>query len=149
MKRLANALSLLLCVTMLTACQTGSTVERIDTAIVQQLTIQNIGACQGVFVHDGSVWLYGDRGSKGVIKRLKWIGPNEDGQPMLKDAGETYELLLYRNRYSRSNDNEKLPPSPKPPPPRPTPPPHKETKKRHTRHNQGPKENNHKHGHPP
>ena len=76
--------------------------------VAQQLTIDNIGACQGVFIWEGSVWLYGDRDGKGIIKRLEWVGPNGDA-PMLLDTGETYELKLFRNRYARNNDQEKLP----------------------------------------
>ena len=76
--------------------------------VAQQLTIDNIGACQGVFIWEGSAWLYGDRDGKGIIKRLEWVGPNGDA-PMLLDTGETYELKLFRNRYARNNDQEKLP----------------------------------------
>lgn len=108
MKRLAIT-PLLLCIALLAGCQSGPTIEHIDNPIVEQLTIDNIGACQGVFVWEGSVWLYGDRGNKGVIKRLEWVGPNDEGKPMLRDAGETYELMLFRNRYSRTNEDEKLP----------------------------------------
>ena len=106
MKRFAAPL---LCLLVLAGCQTGSNVEHIDNPVVQQLTIDNIGACQGVFVWEGSVWLYGDRGNKGVIKRLEWLGPNDEGKPMLRDAGETYELKLFRNRFSRTNEDEQLP----------------------------------------
>ena len=107
-----NMLLALLASTLLAlqGCTVGNhAATHIDNPIVEQLTIDNIGACQGVFVHDGSVWVYGDGGNKGVIKRLKWIGPNDKGEPMLKDAGETYELMLYRNRFSRNDENEKLP----------------------------------------
>lgn len=108
MKRLAIT-PLLLCIALLAGCQSGPTIEHIDNPIVEQLTIDNIGACQGVFVWEGSVWLYGDRGNKGVIKRLEWVGPNDEGKPMLRDAGETYELMLFRNRFSRTNEDEQLP----------------------------------------
>lgn len=107
--KLSHLALLLICLALLTGCQTGPTVERIDHPVVQQLTIDNIGACQGVFVWEGSVWLYGDRGNKGVIKRLEWVGPNDDGKPTLRDAGETYELKLFRNRFSRTNEDEQLP----------------------------------------
>ncbi|MBX2853121.1 MAG: hypothetical protein KTR15_15410 [Phycisphaeraceae bacterium] len=107
MKRLIAPL--LLCLALLVGCQTGPAVDRIDNPIIAQYTIDNIGACQGVFVWEGSVWMYGDRGNKGVIKRLEWIGPNDEGKPMLRDAGETYELMLYRNRFSRTNEDEQLP----------------------------------------
>lgn len=100
---------LLICLTLLTGCHSGQAIERIENPIVQQLTIDNIGACQGLFVWEGSLWMYGDRGNKGVIKRLEWVGPNDKGDPMLIDTGETYELMLYRNRFSRTNDKEKLP----------------------------------------
>lgn len=102
--------TLLLCLTLLAGCatQTAKT-ERIDIAIIQQQTIENIGACQGVFVWEGSVWLYGDRDNKGIIKRMDWIGPDQPGGPSLVDTGETYELKLFRNRFSRTNDLEKLP----------------------------------------
>ncbi|MFK7788298.1 MAG: hypothetical protein AB8C95_02240, partial [Phycisphaeraceae bacterium] len=97
MNRLAYT-PLLLCFLMFTACHSGSPVERINNPIVTQYTINNINACQGIFVWEGSVWLYGDRDGEGVIKRLEWVGPNDDNKPMLRDAGETYELKLFRNR---------------------------------------------------
>lgn len=100
---------LLISLLLLSGCQSSAPIERIDVPIVQQLTIDNIGACQGVFVWEGSVWLYGDRDNEGIIKRLEWVGPNDQGKPLLRDAGETYELKLFRNRFSRSNDKEKLP----------------------------------------
>lgn len=99
----------LLCLALLAGCQSGPAVERIDNPIAQQFTIDNIDACQGVFVWEGSVWLYGERDNEGVIKRLEWVGPNDQDKPMLRDAGETYELKLFRNRFSRSNPDEKLP----------------------------------------
>lgn len=76
---------------------------------LQQLTIEKIDNCQGVFIWEGSAWLYGERGGEGIIKRLKWVGPNGNGDPMLIDTGETYELKLYRNRYARDDDTEQLP----------------------------------------
>ena len=99
---------LLICLALLTGCQAGSTIETVDNPVVEQITVSRLGACQGVFVWENSVWLYGDRG-KGVVKRLEWVGPNNDARPMLHDAGETYELMLYRNRFSRTNEDEQLP----------------------------------------
>lgn len=106
MKRLAYA-PLLLCLILFAGCQTGQAIEQVDNPIVEQITVPRLGACQGVFVWEGSVWVYGDRG-KGIVKRLEWVGPNDKGEPMLKDAGETYELMLYRNRFSKSNEDEEL-----------------------------------------
>ena len=99
----------LLCLILLTGCQSNSLVERVDGVVVEQLTIKDIGACQGIFIHDGSVWLYGDRDNKGIIKRLEWVGPNNNGDPMLVDTNEIYELWLYRNRFTQRNDQEQLP----------------------------------------
>lgn len=107
MRRLSPIL--LLSLAMLVGCTTGPTTDRIDNPIVQRLTIDNIGTCRGLFVWEGSLWMYGQRGGEGVIKRLQWVGPNDDDKPMLRDTGETYELKLYRNRYSRSNAYEMLP----------------------------------------
>jgi hypothetical protein len=100
---------LLLCLLLFTGCQTAATGERVEVPIVAQYTIDNVGASQGLFVWEGSIWMYGDRENKGVIKRLEWIGPNDEGKPLIVDAGETYELMLYRNRFSRKNSNERLP----------------------------------------
>ena len=106
MKRITAPL--LICLALLAGCQTGSAIEKIDNPVVEQLTVTRLGACQGVFVWEGSIWIYGDRG-KGVVKRLEWLGPNDQGKPMLRDAGEPYELMLYRNRFSKSNEDEGLP----------------------------------------
>jgi hypothetical protein len=100
---------LLLCIVLFTGCHHGTPVDKVDHPVVQQLTVNNIGACQGVFIWEGSVWLYGDRDGEGIIKRLEWVGPNDNAAPMLVDTGETYELKLYRNRYARNDDNEQLP----------------------------------------
>ncbi|MGB0768941.1 MAG: hypothetical protein ACPGYV_14670, partial [Phycisphaeraceae bacterium] len=99
----------------LTGCQqTG--IPSVDADIAAQYTIPDIGACQGVFVHDGSIWVYGDRDGEGMIKRLEWVGPNDQDKPMVRDPGEIYELLLYRNRFTSNNDTERLPKSPIPHP---------------------------------
>ncbi|MEM6505955.1 MAG: hypothetical protein AAF711_10965 [Planctomycetota bacterium] len=100
---------LLLGLALLAGCQGTSQTDDIENPVVQQLTIDDIGACQGMFIHDGSVWLYGDRNNKGIIKRLEWVGPNDNGGPMLVDTNEVYELWLYRNRFTQRNDQEQLP----------------------------------------
>ncbi|MEO0474816.1 MAG: hypothetical protein AAF085_02435 [Planctomycetota bacterium] len=100
---------LLLCLALLVGCHASSGVEHVNNPVVQQITVEKIGACQGIFINDGSVWLYGDRDNKGVLKRLEWVGPNDKGGPMLVDTGEVYELWLYRNRFTQRNDQEQLP----------------------------------------
>ena len=110
-----RSMVLLSCLTLFTGCSATSNTTWIENPVVQQMTIDSIGNCRGVFVWEGSVWLYGDREGEGIIRRLEWVGPNGD-EPMLVDTGETYELKLYRNRYARNDDTEKLPRNPIPHP---------------------------------
>lgn len=116
MKRLRPALLLLLlvaCVGCQTQTQTHTTV---DNPVVHRQTIEGVGACQGVFVHDGSVWMYGDKNGEGVIKRLQWAGPGDGGGPRLVDSREKYELVLYRVFNTRNNPDLRLNPDPIPHP---------------------------------
>lgn len=76
--------------------------------VVRQQTIKNVGACQGVFVHEGSIWMYGDRDGQGVMRRLTWAGPEIEGGPKLIDTGDLYELTLYRNFGVKRQPDVKL-----------------------------------------
>lgn len=98
----------------LTACTGGRMPTAIENPVVTRQTVKGVGACQGVFVHDGSVWMYGDKNGEGVIKRLEWVGPESPDGPRLIDTEETYALTLYRNFTTRRDDPLKPDPIPHP-----------------------------------
>lgn len=113
MKR--HAPLLLLLFVLLVGCNT-STIERIENPVVTRQTIPGVGACQGVFIHEDSIWMYGDKNDKGVIKRLEWAGPEAESGPKLIDPRETYDLKLYRDYSVKERPGLKLDPEPIPHP---------------------------------
>ncbi len=100
-------LHLLTCLLLAVGCSSGPSVQRVSNPVVAQQTVEGIGACQGVMVLDGSVWLYGDRG-KGIVRRLEWAGVDANGKPSLRDSRENYELMLYRNLFAKNDQETKL-----------------------------------------
>lgn len=100
---------------LLTACQTSS-VQTVDNPVVQRQTIPGVGACQGVFVHEGSIWMYGDKKGTGVVRRLEFAGPETENGPKLIDTRETYELVLYRDYTVKHQPDLTLTPDPIPHP---------------------------------
>lgn len=106
---------LLTCLAIFSGCNTSSTTDRIDNAIVKQQTVKGIGAGQGLAVIEDSVWLYGDN-TKGVIRRMEWAGPDAEGGPMLIDTRETYELILFRPNFVGPDKKTKLDANPIPHP---------------------------------
>lgn len=106
---------LLLLVVLLSACNTYTPTVA-ENPVVTRQTVAGVGACQGVALIDGSVWLYGDRNGKGVIKRMQWAGPEEINGPKLIDTGETYELTLYRDFSVKEQPDLRLKPDPIPHP---------------------------------
>ena len=115
MKRLTLA-PLLICLALLTGCQTGPSVDRIDNPVVKRQTIKGIGACQGVAIIEDSVWVYGDDKGKGIIKRLEWVGPDQPDGPKLVDTREKYKLALYRDYSVKEQPKLSLPSEPIPHP---------------------------------
>jgi len=107
-----TTLLLAVCLLMLSGCASRHGVQTVTNPVVSQQTIKGVGACRGVAVFEGSVWLYGDvgKGRKGVVRRLQWSDAQADGGPGLIDTGESYELVLYRNFTSRSDPATRLSP---------------------------------------
>jgi len=105
-----------LVITALVACSGGQMPTAVDNPVVTRQTIKGVGACQGIAMIDGSLWMYGDRDGKGVIKRLEWVGPEAEGGPGVKDTGELYELKLYRDYSVKEQPGLKLDPEPIPHP---------------------------------
>jgi len=96
MRKRCLLLSALLLLTALAACSVGGVPTTVENPVVTRQTVTDIGACQGLAIHDRSVWLYGDA-ETGVVKRLTWIGPDQTDGPMLQDTGETYALTVGNN----------------------------------------------------
>ncbi|MEM1355841.1 MAG: hypothetical protein AAGH88_13275 [Planctomycetota bacterium] len=73
----------------LQGCTTAPIRYSVEKPVLVQQTVPGVGACQGLLIHDGSVWLYGDA-ETGVVRRLVF----ENGR--LTDTGETYLLTQRR-----------------------------------------------------
>ncbi|MEM6505787.1 MAG: hypothetical protein AAF711_10005, partial [Planctomycetota bacterium] len=114
---LAICTSLVLTLAIMQGCMGGGrTPTAVENPVVTRQTIEGVGACQGVFVHEGSVWMYGDDKDRGVIKRLEWSGPDVPDGPHLVDVGEKYKLKLYRDYSVKQQPDMKLPSEPIPHP---------------------------------
>jgi len=101
---------------VLTGCGTTPSLEHVHDPVVARQTVPGVGACQGISIIEGSVWMYGDKDGQGVIKRMTWVGPDDGGKPRLIDTGEVYELTLYRDFTTRNQPGVRLDPDPMPHP---------------------------------
>ncbi|MEM9345196.1 MAG: hypothetical protein AAGB26_01135 [Planctomycetota bacterium] len=100
---------------LLQACNTYTPTIADDPVVTRQ-TVPGIGACQGLAVHEGSIWLYGDDNGKGVIKRMEWAGPDTPDGPRLIDTRETYNLTMFRDYSVNKRPGLQLPSEPIPHP---------------------------------
>ncbi|MFN3168943.1 MAG: hypothetical protein ACE37H_17985 [Phycisphaeraceae bacterium] len=115
MKTCASAL-IVLCLAVL-GCANPHTYY-VENPVVTRFTVPGVGACQGIAMIDGSLWIYGDKDGRGVIKRLTYDGirPSLPYTPQITDTGEVYELTLYRDFSTRNQPGVRLDPDPIPHP---------------------------------